>query len=252
MQEVCSSNCYLVSQKLAELSDLQTRIMYELGKSNYLQEQLDTIQVEKTYLLDQYHFIRRELDQCAQDKHTVETLLLKRYLVRRRQLEAWLNEAMENRIVDDIPESLQSDLTSCIKRVTDELEIVNSCLDSLQSKSIAYLGGLKNWPEFARRLIMKLRSHEASVPFRHPVDVISLNIPEYYDIVKYPMDLATIYLKLEQNAYTCFEEVVADVRQMFGNCYLFNHRDDPITLICVRLELEFELHVRNLVRDLLL
>ena len=225
--------------------------MHEFGKSNYLQEQLGTIQVEKTYLLDQYHFIRRELDQCVQDKHMVESLLLKRYLVRRRQLETWLHEATENMNADDIPESLQSELTICIQRVTDELEIVNSCLYSLQSKNISHLGGLKDWPEVARCLILKLRSHEDSVPFRQPVDIISLDIPEYYNIVKYPMDLATIYSKLEQNIYTCFEEVVVDVRQMFGNCYLFNHRDDPITLICERLELEFELHLRNLVRDLL-
>lgn len=41
-------------------------------------------------------------------------------------------------------------------------------------------------------IVRKLKKHEASWPFRHPVDAKALSIPNYTEIVLVPMDLQTI------------------------------------------------------------
>src|SRR5438105_15829930 len=38
-------------------------------------------------------------------------------------------------------------------------------------------------------------------PFRAPVDPIQLNIPDYFAVIKKPMDLETIRKKLDQGRY---------------------------------------------------
>ncbi len=38
--------------------------------------------------------------------------------------------------------------------------------------------------------------HSHSWPFQHPVNTIELNIPDYFDIIKHPMDLGTIKKRL--------------------------------------------------------
>jgi hypothetical protein len=38
--------------------------------------------------------------------------------------------------------------------------------------------------------------HSHSWPFQHPVNTVELNIPDYFDIIKHPMDLGTIKKRL--------------------------------------------------------
>nr|CAG8621946.1 9526_t:CDS:2 [Entrophospora candida] len=72
-------------------------------------------------------------------------------------------------------------------------------------------------------LELKKRQHSAyAYPFYEPVDAEKLGIPEYPNIIKNPMDLSTIYNKLEKEEYTSAEEFEADIRLMFDNCYKFN------------------------------
>lgn len=44
---------------------------------------------------------------------------------------------------------------------------------------------------------MLLKAHKSSWPFLLPVDVEALDIPEYYEIIKEPMDLQTIESKIK-------------------------------------------------------
>ena len=44
-----------------------------------------------------------------------------------------------------------------------------------------------------------------------PVDPVVLKIPQYFSIIKNPMDLATITQKLEQNKYKSLETFQADI-----------------------------------------
>lgn len=72
-------------------------------------------------------------------------------------------------------------------------------------------------------IILKvLLDHHASWIFSKPVDPVSLNIPDYFNVISDPMDLGTISSKLEDNIYFSAEEFAADVNLTFSNAMLYN------------------------------
>lgn len=64
--------------------------------------------------------------------------------------------------------------------------------------------------------------------FYNPVDPIALNIPEYFKVIKRPMDLSTIGSKLKTNQYNSASEFEQDVRLMLSNCFKFNPSGTPV------------------------
>ncbi|KAI4220767.1 MAG: hypothetical protein L6R36_007385 [Xanthoria steineri] len=72
------------------------------------------------------------------------------------------------------------------------------------------------------------RSSDAK-PFLTPVDVVLLNIPNYPNIVKNPMDLRTMEEKLKDDRYAFVQAVRADLSQIVENTTLFNGPDHPVT-----------------------
>ena len=77
-----------------------------------------------------------------------------------------------------------------------------------------------------------LRSDPQAAAFNIPVNWRALNIPDYPRIVKNPMDLQTLELKVrgqyilqsEQKCepYQYVHEVVRDLNLIWSNCKLFN------------------------------
>jgi bromodomain-containing factor 1 len=59
-------------------------------------------------------------------------------------------------------------------------------------------------------------------PFLLPVDPVALGIPNYFAIIKKPMDLSTISSKLKEGSYQTAGDFEKDVKLMFSNCYKFN------------------------------
>ncbi|KAI5818207.1 Bromodomain-containing protein [Pyronema omphalodes] len=83
--------------------------------------------------------------------------------------------------------------------------------------------------------------HEAyAFPFYHPVDPVALNIPDYFKIIKKPMDLSTIADKLKLNSYENASEFEQDMRLMFNNCYKFNPPDQAVHQMGRKLEGVFD------------
>lgn len=76
--------------------------------------------------------------------------------------------------------------------------------------------------------LKKNKYRHLAYPFLEPVDPVALNIPDYFTIIKRPMDLSTIETKLMNNQYKSPEEFEADVTLMFDNCYLYNPPSLPI------------------------
>lgn len=58
--------------------------------------------------------------------------------------------------------------------------------------------------------------------FHKRVDPERLNLPDYFDVIKRPMDLTTIRKKLEGNAYSDLEAFEADMVLMLENAKLYN------------------------------
>ncbi|KAI8141998.1 hypothetical protein BJV82DRAFT_616718 [Fennellomyces sp. T-0311] len=74
--------------------------------------------------------------------------------------------------------------------------------------------------KLVQKVISKLRAHEASLFFNEPVDLDQ--IPDYGRVVKTPMDLRTIWEKLESGKYVSLHQVDSDIRLVFTNCFLYN------------------------------
>jgi hypothetical protein len=119
---------------------------------------------------------------------------------------------------------------------------------------------LGKWTEGAdayrdyEKILVKVMAHPNAWPFNQPVDPVALNIPDYLDVVKQPMDLGTIKTQFVAGESTfssssstpraqtlggslmcvCVgeyedgEELLADVGLVWGNCFLYNPPDHPI------------------------
>lgn len=55
--------------------------------------------------------------------------------------------------------------------------------------------------------------------FHEPVNPDSLNIPDYFEVIKKPMDFGTIRNKLNNNLYKeGIQEFIEDMNLTFDNC----------------------------------
>ncbi|VDK43074.1 unnamed protein product [Anisakis simplex] len=71
-------------------------------------------------------------------------------------------------------------------------------------------------------------------PFAAPVD--ARDVPDYYQIIKRPMDLRTMMNKLKQQLYDTPEQVVTDAKLMFDNCRIYNQDGSEIVGCADKLE----------------
>uniref|UniRef100_A0A8C4PIV2 E3 ubiquitin-protein ligase TRIM33 n=1 Tax=Equus asinus asinus TaxID=83772 RepID=A0A8C4PIV2_EQUAS len=90
------------------------------------------------------------------------------------------------------------------------------------------------------RLLLYLYCHELSIEFQEPVPA---SIPNYYKIIKKPMDLSTVKKKLQKKHsqhYQIPDDFVADVRLIFKNCERFNEADSEVAQAGKAVALYFE------------
>lgn len=83
-------------------------------------------------------------------------------------------------------------------------------------------------------LLENMQNHASSWPFLQPVS--KDEVPDYYDVIEEPMDLATIEAKLEQDHYATPEDFIRDATLMFDNCQKFNNETTPYAKCAVTLE----------------
>ncbi|XP_062243617.1 bromodomain-containing protein 4-like isoform X2 [Platichthys flesus] len=97
-----------------------------------------------------------------------------------------------------------------------------------------------NQLEYLLKVVFKsVWKHHFAWPFQAPVDAIKLNLPDYYKIIKIPMDMGTIKKRLESNYYWNAQECIQDFNTMFTNCYIYNKPGDDIVLMAEALEKHF-------------
>jgi len=79
--------------------------------------------------------------------------------------------------------------------------------------------------EMCAQLVQEVRVLENAEIFAEPVDPIALNIPDYYQIIKHPMDLQTVEKKILANRYGNAYDFYEDLKLIFQNCCEYN--DNP-------------------------
>lgn len=72
------------------------------------------------------------------------------------------------------------------------------------------------------KILDQLKQHKCAWPFLMPVDTEALGIPEYFDVIKEPMDFSTIEMNLKSGIYQSPTQFHQDVLKIFNNSYVFN------------------------------
>jgi len=76
--------------------------------------------------------------------------------------------------------------------------------------------------------MLKKKYESFRSPFDFPVDPVALNIPNYFKIIKNPMDLSTIQSNLKNGSYQSAKDFYNDMKLIFQNCYKFNPNTDAV------------------------
>ncbi|KAJ6773801.1 hypothetical protein OIU79_017287 [Salix purpurea] len=102
----------------------------------------------------------------------------------------------------------------------------------------------KHLTSFMRSLLKSMHDHVDAWPFKEPVD--ARDVPDYYDIIKDPMDLKTMLKRVEsEQYYVTLEMFIADVKRMCHNARTYNSPDTIYYKCATRLEAHFQSKVQS-------
>lgn len=102
----------------------------------------------------------------------------------------------------------------------------------------------KHLTAFMRSLLKSMHDHVDAWPFKEPVD--ACDVPDYYDIIKDPMDLKTMSKRVEsEQYYVTLEMFIADVKRMCANARTYNTPDTIYYKCATRLEAHFQSKVQS-------
>ncbi|XP_011652479.1 transcription factor GTE10 isoform X1 [Cucumis sativus] len=96
------------------------------------------------------------------------------------------------------------------------------------------------------QLLQRLMSHTFGWVFNTPVDVVKLNIPDYFTVIKHPMDLGTVKSKLTAGEYTHPLDFAADVRLTFSNAMTYNPPANDVHTMAKTLSKFFEVRWKTI------
>ncbi|CAK9291614.1 unnamed protein product [Gordionus sp. m RMFG-2023] len=99
---------------------------------------------------------------------------------------------------------------------------------------------MKYCTDLIKELFSK-KHHAYAWPFYTPVNVLELNLPDYHDIIKKPMDLGTVKKRVEAKEYKNPIDFATEVRLIFTNCYKYNPPDHDVVAMAKKLQDVFEM-----------
>ncbi|XP_015374966.1 PREDICTED: nucleosome-remodeling factor subunit NURF301-like isoform X3 [Diuraphis noxia] len=94
------------------------------------------------------------------------------------------------------------------------------------------------------KLIKQIHSHKSAWPFMEPVD--PHEAPDYYNVVKEPMDLNCIGKNVTDRKYKNLTEFIRDMIKVFDNCRYYNPRESQFYKCAEILEQFFVSKLKNL------
>ncbi|KAF8052908.1 hypothetical protein N665_1492s0012 [Sinapis alba] len=80
-------------------------------------------------------------------------------------------------------------------------------------------------------IFRQITQHKCAWPFMHPVDVESLGLDDYYEVIVEPMDFSTIKNQMEAKDGTGYKHVMqiyADMRLVFENAMKYNEEASDV------------------------
>eukprot|EP01034_Spumella_vulgaris_P021671 gene21671-27712_t len=80
--------------------------------------------------------------------------------------------------------------------------------------------------------------------FGTAVDPVALNLPDYFDMIKYPMDLGTVLKRLDGGSYRDMHNFVFEVHLTFDNAMTYNPKNSDVYLLAKSLKKDFDTRYR--------
>ncbi|RLN34239.1 hypothetical protein C2845_PM03G07960 [Panicum miliaceum] len=98
------------------------------------------------------------------------------------------------------------------------------------------------------KILKKLMDHKGGWLFHKPVDPVLYGIPDYFDVIRNPMDLGTVKKKLSDKQYFMASEFAADVRLTFANAMKYNPPGNHVHAVAEQLNRIFDSEWRSSIR----
>lgn len=155
------------------------------------------------------------------------------------------NESQPDFKVPDVPEK-QEDITSTGVAANGNAIDAAATAPAKPTYSTSPLSSAQRSGLLDR--MKNLKKVKSAVWFLKPVDIVALNIPQYPDIVKQPMDLGTMERKLKDNAYASVAEFVGDFELIVNNAITFNGPAHPVATTAQTMEAYFRKQMETLPR----
>jgi E1A/CREB-binding protein len=95
-----------------------------------------------------------------------------------------------------------------------------------------------------------LQSHQHGWVFNSPVDPVELGLPDYFEVIKKPMDLGTIRKRLDNGVYHTLEEFEGHVHQTFDNAMMYNPEGSVVYNMAKEMKVKFEHDYEKLMHQL--
>ncbi|KAL5717735.1 hypothetical protein ACHQM5_010704 [Ranunculus cassubicifolius] len=99
-------------------------------------------------------------------------------------------------------------------------------------------------------LLQRLMTHQFGRLFNTPVDVVKFNIPDYFNVIKHPMDLGTVKKKVDTGMYSSPLEFYADVKLTFSNAMTYNPPNNQVHNMAATLSKYFEIRWKSIEKKL--
>ena len=100
-------------------------------------------------------------------------------------------------------------------------------------------GGGKGWRGDCDKLLGRLMRQDSAIPFLEPVDAVAMNIPDYFKIIKRPMDLGTVRSNLQDSRYGEPVQVLQDIVRCFDNAIEYNPSSEPAHKLAIAIKASF-------------
>ena len=93
-------------------------------------------------------------------------------------------------------------------------------------------------------LLNDMQNHTSAWPFAQPVN--RDEVPDYYEVIKEPMDLSTMEERLSNDLYPTPQDFIKDSRLIFDNCRKYNNETTPYAKSANKLEKFMWQQIKNI------